>query len=93
MNIGQQDEYPYYQTDISAPVDLGEKVAIDSEVQKMGGKFTGKYMKETYGIPLANDDEEILTPTPGATPSPISAKDIAKEMLALDGKLKLLDRR
>lgn len=93
MNIGQQDEYPYYQTDISAPVDLGEKVAIDSEVQKMGGKFTGKYMKETYGIPLANDDEEILTPTPGATPSPISAKDIAKEMLALDGKLKLLRQR
>jgi phage gp29-like protein len=97
MNVGPQEEYPYYQTDVSAPVDLGEKVAIDSEVQKMGGKFTGKYMKETYGIPLANDDEEILTPTPGATVgatvSPATAKDIAKEVIALDGKIKLLTRR
>lgn len=93
LNWGPQEEYPSYQTDVSAPVDLSEKADIDSKVQKMGGKFTGKYMKETYGIPLANADDEVLTPTPGAATEPVTAKDVAREMLALDGKIRLLRQR
>lgn len=85
LNIGPQEEYPYYQTDVTAPVDLSEKAEIDTKIQKMGGKLTGKYLKETYGIPLANADDEVLSPIPDSTPPAVTAKD--------DLKKKLLARR
>jgi phage gp29-like protein len=93
MNFGQQEEYPYYQTDVTAPVDLSEKADIDTKIQKMGGKLTAKYVKETYGIPLANDDEEILTPQPSSGQAPVTAKDVAREIMAADRKVKLLTQR
>lgn len=86
--FGPQEEYPYYQTDLSQALDLTKEVEVDEGLQRMGAKFKGKYIKEKYGRPIANDDDEVLEPIPVSTP--FAAKD---STVIADGKKKLLANR
>lgn len=88
-NHGSRDEYPYYQTDLSKSLDLLEEARIDRELQAMGFPISKKYVKEKYGRPLPNlDDEEDEVLTPVSTTPLIPAKAVLA-----DGKKKLLRRR
>jgi phage gp29-like protein len=92
LNYGPQEEYPYYQTDLSQALDLGEEAKIDLQLQQMGYPLTKKYVKEKYGRPLPNpkdSEDEILTPRPTQLPSagPVVGKD------DLELKKKLLTRQ
>jgi len=91
LRFGPQEEYPYYQTDLSQALDLLEESGIDLNLQKMGFPLTKKFVSEKYGRPLpnANDKEdEILTPV--STPSPFQPPPIAARNIVGDSKKKLL---
>jgi phage gp29-like protein len=91
LNNGPQEEYPYYQTDLSQALDLSKEAEIDIKIQQMGFPLTKKYVKEKYGRPLPNkndSEDEILVPretTQTPFPSTVAAKDAAE-----NGKKKLL---
>lgn len=92
MNHGPQEEYPYYQTDLSQALDLSKEAEIDIKLQEMGYPLSQKYVKEKYGRPLPNPkdkEDEILTPRPQSQfpGAPINAKD------DIEVKKKLLMRR
>ena len=88
FNYGPQDAYPYYQTDISQALDMTKEVEIGIGLQQMGAKFQAKTIKEKFGWPLANDDEDILVPMPkgGETLPPSDSSTVT-------AKKKLLSRR
>lgn len=104
FKYGERDEYPYYQTDISQALDMEKEAKIGTALQGMGAKFYAKDIKEKFGWPLANADDEILeapaTPNPFAQPTDqnsdpnktISAKDseVNDRVRDLFGKIKLL---
>jgi len=88
--FGIQDEYPYYQTDLSQSLDLLKEAQTDRQLQALGYPITKKYVREKYGRPLPNPkdkDDEILTPI--SSPSPFLQ---AKTVIA-DSKKKLLTGR
>jgi phage gp29-like protein len=62
INFGQQEEYPYYQTDLSPALNLSEEADLDIKIQEMGGDIPAEYVKEKYGRPLLNKDGEALIP-------------------------------
>jgi phage gp29-like protein len=90
LNFGEQEEYPYYKTDVSPNLDLSKEADVGIKIQQMGGKFKAKTIKERFGWPLANDDEEILTPTPPANSFQSPGTNTT---VAADGKKKLLNSR
>lgn len=86
-NYGLQEEYPFYQTDISANVDLTKEVQVDGALQNMGAKFYAKDIQERYGRNLANGEDDILTPIAKVAGVPDTSND---ESSALAGKIRLL---
>lgn len=74
-NFGPQEEYPYYQTDVSQSLDLLKEVQIDHGLQQIGYPISKKYAKEKYGRPLPNpndpDDAPLQAPASGL-PLPFS---------------------
>jgi phage gp29-like protein len=90
--FGPQDEYPYYQTDLSQALDLFEEAQIDRELQAMGFPISKKYVKEKYGRPLPDPkdkEDEILAPV--SPPNPfLRAKSTT---IVADSKKKLLTGR
>jgi phage gp29-like protein len=87
--VGPQEEYPYYQTDLSQSLDLLKEAQTDEILQRMGWDPTKDYIKEKYGRPIAGPDDEVLTPRPGA-PAPFAGRDLT---LVGDSKKKLLTGR
>jgi phage gp29-like protein len=80
FNFGLQEEYPYYQTDLSPALDLSAEAELDIKLQQMGYPLSQKYVKEKYGRPLPNPkdkEDEILTPRPQSQfpDAQITAKD------------------
>ena len=76
-NYGEQDEYPYYDTDTSAAPNLSDEADLDSKLMNMGYPLTKKYVKEKYGRPLPDPkdaEDEVLVPLSTMQP-PVSAKD------------------
>ena len=92
-NYGPQDNYPYYQTDISESPDLLTEVQIDRGLQQMGFPVTQKYAKEKYGrpVPDPNDVEDIvLVPLPAAA---VPSMPDGSSFLRASAKKKLLTKR
>jgi len=90
LNYGPQEEYPYYQTDVSQAIDMDKEASIGIKIQQMGGKLKAKTIKEKFGWPLANDDEEILVPQSNVQPPFPGTSVSAKDDGSADGKKKLL---
>jgi phage gp29-like protein len=94
LNYGPQEEYPYYQTNLSKSLNLSEEASVDIKLQEMGYPLTKKYVKEKYGRPLPNPndkEDEVLTPRPAQSPFPGPGTVAAKD--DLDSKKKLLMNR
>jgi phage gp29-like protein len=93
FNFGEQEEYPYYKTDISESPDLRDEAELDLKLQDMGFPLTKNYVKEKYGRPLPDPkdtEDEVLVPRQGA-PNIVAAKD--SRVFVGSRKKKLLSRR
>ncbi len=66
FNFGPDTPVPDFKLIVEDPKDLLNQIKIDAEAQKMGMKITEKYMRDTYGYPEVQADDEVLVPTPGA---------------------------
>ncbi len=98
LNFGPQENYPYYETDISQSPNLLDEITLDQGIQKMGFPVTKKYVSEKYSRPLPNPDDpedEVLVPL--ALPAsgvqnqqqPVAGKD----RFIFGNKKKILRRR
>lgn len=84
LKFGQQQEYPYYQTDLSQALDLEKEVTIDEGLQRMGWEVPVDYIKEKYGRPIAGKNDKVLVPmqtAPPFAPGPAVAADGKKKLL------------
>jgi phage gp29-like protein len=92
LNIGPQEEYPYYKTASATSEDLDYLAGLVIKVQQTGYPISKKWMKERFGIPLPNPndpEDEVLTPIPLPGPQ-VQAKGTA---VVGESKKKLLIKR
>jgi phage gp29-like protein len=92
LDHGEQEGYPYLQTDVSQSLDMQKESLVDLNLQQMGFPITKKYVSQKYGRPLPNPDDkddEVLIPTPSAN----NFQTGTNTTVAADGKKKLLTQR
>lgn len=66
-NFGPDAPLPIYTIDVKKKDDLVKRLAVDAGLQRMGKKFNVGYIVETYGVPLAGDEnvespDDLLVP-------------------------------
>jgi phage gp29-like protein len=90
FNEGPDVVRPKWTIDVEEPEDLQARSQTDKTLQGMGLPITERYLRETYGVPEPEEDDEILVPmkTPGAFGggAPTSGDPGAKQFTERDAR-------
>lgn len=65
-NFGPDAPMPSWSYDVEEEEDLTERLAIDQGVQRMGVEMPKSYLRERYGVPAPEADDEIAVPNVNA---------------------------
>ena len=81
LNFGDQEKYPKVRFSLPAKYDLANLLLLIEKGVPLGAKIPLSYINEAFGIPIPDDDDEILTapkapePAPAAPPDPNTPPD------------------
>jgi len=85
-NYGAEVVPPRLQFQLEEEADLLQQSEIDERLQRMGYRFSERYIQETYKLPEVRDDDVILRPAATTPPaSPTEPPDVDAELHAQVG--------
>ena len=78
-NFDNVEYYPYFRFDLSEHIDLKERVEVYQGLQKMGLDIGEKHVRELFGVPEIEKDEQILKKRSEPKQNPFGESDNTEE--------------
>lgn len=92
LNRGVQKKYPRIRIGNAEKVDADKVSLVADRMARAGARISKSKIVEKLGLPAAEDDDDVLTPLPAATPGFASARRMNTTLAAAAPRADAIDR-